>query len=60
MRLESRVRELRNAGDEGEREERNRELEKNNNQTEQQKSQPEARRAVGIEPRTEWAAAGSG
>jgi hypothetical protein len=38
--LESRVRELRKAGDESEREEKNRSLEKNNNQTEQ-KSQPE-------------------
>jgi hypothetical protein len=39
--LESRVRELRQAGDESEREEKNRSLEKNNNQTEEQKSQPE-------------------
>jgi hypothetical protein len=39
--LESRVRELRNADDESEHEQKNRSLEKNNNQTEEQKSQPE-------------------
>jgi hypothetical protein len=40
--LESRVRELRKAGDENEREEKDRSLEKNNNQTEQ-KSEPKGR-----------------
>ncbi len=58
--IESRVRTLRNATDESEREERNRRHEKNNNQTQEQNqnSEPERRQQQELQPRSQPALAG--
>ena len=58
--IESRVRTLRNASEESEREERNRRHEKNNNQTQEQNqnSEPGRRAATRLQPRSEPALAG--